>query len=78
MLSRQERELRAKVKELHEQLTRNADYVGPKFPEEARRMHYGEAEHRSNFGEASLDDAKSLHDEGIEFYPLPRLPDDHN
>jgi hypothetical protein len=78
MLSGEERELRAKLKELHDHLTRNADYVGPKFPEEARRMHYGEIEHRSIYGEASLEDAKSLHEDGIEFYPLPHLPDDRN
>jgi hypothetical protein len=78
MISEHERELRTKLKELHQHLTGNADYVGAKFPEEARRMHYGEADHRSIYGEASLDDAKALHDEGIEFYPLPRLPDDRN
>ena len=78
MISEREHELRTKLKELHRQLTSNADYVGPSFPEEARRMHYGEIEHRSIYGEASLEDAKSLHEEGIEFYPLPRPPDDRN
>jgi hypothetical protein len=76
MISQHERELRAKLKELRDHLVKNADYVGPKFPEEARRMHYGEIDHRSIYGEASPDDAKSLHEEGIEFHPLPRLPDD--
>jgi hypothetical protein len=52
--------------------------VGEKFPEEARRMHYGEIEHRSIYGEASPDAAKSLAEEGIEFHPLPRLPDERN
>lgn len=78
MISQQERELRTKLKELRDHLVKNADYVGAKFPEEARRMHYGEIEHRSIYGEASLEDAKSLHDEGIEFHPLPRLPDERN
>jgi hypothetical protein len=76
MISQHERELRSKLKELREHLVKNADYVGPKFPEEARRMHYGEIDHRSIYGEASPDEAKSLHEEGIEFHPLPRLPDD--
>ena len=49
---------------------------GRKFPEEARKMHYGETEHRSIYGEASPDEAKELHEEGIEFHPLPILPDD--
>jgi hypothetical protein len=78
MLSEQERELRSKLKELRDHLVKNADYVGQKFPEEARRMHYGEIEHRSIYGEASPDDAKELHEEGIEFHPLPHLPDERN
>jgi hypothetical protein len=78
MVSPQEREFRAKLRELREHLVKNADYVGQKFPEEARKMHYGEVEHRSIYGEASPDQAKELHEEGIEFHPLPVLPDDRN
>ena len=78
MVSPQEHELRKKLKELRQHLTKNADYVGPKFPEEARKMHYGEIDHRSIYGEASPDDARKLHDEGIEFHPLPVLPDERN
>src|SRR5262245_59690831 len=78
MMSPQEREFRQKLKELREHLTKNADYVGPRFPEEARKMHYGETDHRSIYGEASPQEAKELHDEGIEFHPLPVLPDERN
>jgi hypothetical protein len=78
MISPQEREVRAKLKELRDHLVKNADHVGPKFPEEARKMHYGEIEHRSIYGEASPEDAKSLAEEGIEFHPLPILPDERN
>jgi hypothetical protein len=78
MLSPQEREFRAKLKELRDHLTKNAENVGGKFPEEARKMHYGEIEHRSIYGEASPKEAKELHDEGIEFHPLPTLPDERN
>jgi len=78
MVSPQEKEFRKKLKELREHLTKNADYVGQKFPEEARKMHYGEVEHRSIYGEASPDQAKELHEEGIEFHPLPVLPDERN
>ena len=78
MISPQEREFRAKLKELREHLTSNSDNVGKKFPEEARKMHYGEIEHRSIYGEASPQDAKELHEEGIEFHPLPVLPDERN
>ena len=78
IISPQEREFRAKLKELRDHLTANADNVGKKFPEEARKMHYGESEHRSIYGEASPQDAKELHEEGIEFHPLPVLPDERN
>jgi hypothetical protein len=78
IMSSQERELRQKLKELRDHVTKNANYVGPKFPEEARKIHYGETEHRSIYGEASPDEAKALHEEGIEFHPLPILPDDQN
>jgi len=78
IVSKEEVEVRKKLKELRDQIVKNADYVGEKFPEEARRMHYGEVEHRSIYGEASPDAARSLADEGIEFHPLPRLPDERN
>jgi hypothetical protein len=78
IVSKEEVEVRKKLKELRDQIVKNADYVGEKFPEEARRMHYGEIEHRSIYGEASPDAARSLADEGIEFHPLPRLPDERN
>ncbi len=78
MISPQERELRAKLKELRDHLTKNAENVGRKFPETARKMHYGELEHRSIYGEASPQEAKELHEEGIEFHPLPVLPDERN
>ena len=78
MLSPQEQEIRSKLKELRDHLTKNAENVGQKFPDEARKMHYGDIEHRSIYGEASPEEAKDLADEGIEFHPLPILPDDKN
>jgi hypothetical protein len=78
MISPQEQEFRSKLKELRDHLTKNADDVGGKFPEEARKMHYGETEHRSIYGEASTDEARKLAEEGIEFHPLPILPDERN
>ncbi|HVZ52493.1 MAG TPA: DUF1178 family protein [Pseudolabrys sp.] len=78
MISPQEQEFRAKLKELRDHLTKNSDNVGAKFPEEARKMHYGETEHRSIYGVASPDEAKDLAEEGIEFHPLPVLPDERN
>jgi hypothetical protein len=78
MISPQEQEFRSKLKELRDHLTKNADNVGTKFPEEARKMHYGEIEHRSIYGVASPEEAKDLSEEGIEFHPLPLLPDERN
>jgi hypothetical protein len=78
IVSPQERELREKLKELRDHVTKNASYVGPRFSEEARKMHYGEIERRSIYGEASPEEAEELHEEGIEFHPLPILPDEFN
>ncbi len=78
MISPQEREVHRKLKELRDHLVRNAENVGPRFPEEARKMHYGESDHRSIYGQASPEEAKTMLDEGIEFHPLPVLPDDRN
>ena len=78
MVSPVERELRKKLRELREHIVNNADYVGPRFPEQARKIHYGEVEHRSIYGEATPEEAKELHDEGIAFHPLPVLPDEFN
>ncbi len=74
----QELELRAKLKELRDHVVKNADNVGEQFPNEARKMHYGDVEHRPIYGEASADEARSLIDEGIEVMPLPVLPEDRN
>jgi hypothetical protein len=78
LLMAQERELRAKLKELRDHIVKNADNVGESFPNEARKMHYGEIEHRPIYGEASPDEARSLIEEGVEVSPLPVLPDDRN
>jgi len=74
----QERELRAKLKELRDHIVKNADNVGERFPHEARKMHYGDIEHRPIYGEASPDEARALIDEGVEVSPLPVLPEDRN
>jgi len=78
LLMAQERELRAKLRELREHIVKNADNVGERFPNEARKMHYGDIEHRPIYGEASPDEARALIEEGVEVSPLPVLPDDRN
>jgi hypothetical protein len=78
MLMSPENELRTKLKELRDFIKKNAENVGASFPTEARKMHYGETEHRPIYGEASVDEAKSLAEEGVEVMPLPVLPEDRN
>jgi hypothetical protein len=78
LMMAQERELRAKLKELRDHIVKNADNVGERFPNEARKMHYGDIEHRPIYGEASPDEARSLIEEGVEVSPLPVLPEDRN
>jgi len=78
LMMAQEHELRAKLKELRDHIVKNADNVGERFPNEARKMHYGEIEHRPIYGEASNEEARALIEEGVEVSPLPVLPDDCN
>ncbi|GMV62401.1 MAG: hypothetical protein AMXMBFR74_15690 [Parvibaculum sp.] len=59
---------------LRKHVEENCDYVGDKFAEEARRIHYGESEHRDIYGEATPDEARELIEEGVEVAPLPVVP----
>ena len=70
--------LPALFRRIREKVAAHAEYVGERFPEEARRIHYEETEPRGIYGEASLEEAKSLHEEGIEVFPLPPLPEERN
>lgn len=67
-----------RLKQVVAEIRANADDVGERFAEEARKIHYGEVEARGIIGQASRDDALSLLEEGIEIAPLPLLPDDAN
>jgi hypothetical protein len=78
LMSEPERQVRAMLKALHEHVARTSDNVGPRFADEARKMHYGETEQRAIHGEASLAEASALLEEGIAVQPLPPLPDDRN
>lgn len=66
------------LREIRKKVTENATYVGERFAEEARKMHYGEVEHQGIYGEATAEEVSSLSDEGIEFQPLPIVPEDRN
>jgi len=71
-------ELVGLLRKLRRHVTENAEYVGKRFPEEARKIHYGETDKRGIYGEASTEEARALAEEGIEFHPLPVLPEERN
>ena len=73
-----DRELREAMKALRQKVTSEADYVGEKFAEEARKIHFGEADARGIYGEATLEEAKSLAEDGVGFMPIPVFPEDRN
>jgi hypothetical protein len=66
------------LREMRRQVTESADYVGDRFAEEARKIHYNETAPHAIYGEATGEEAKALIEEGVEFQPLPSLPDDRN
>ena len=66
------------MRHLRKVVEQNAEYVGPRFAEEARKIHYKESEEKGIYGEASLTDVKELTEEGIACHPLPVLPEDQN
>ena len=70
--------MRELVKEFRQKVTENADYVGNRFADEARKIHYNEVEPRGIYGEATGEEAKKLVDEGIDFAPLPQVPEERN
>ncbi len=74
----QQAELRAAMKALRDKVVAEADYVGEEFASEARKIHDQEADARGIYGEATQDEVASLIEEGIDFMPLPILPDEHN
>ncbi|MQW87477.1 DUF1178 family protein [Sinorhizobium saheli] len=78
VMDQAQKETIARLRELVKSIRENAEDVGERFPEEARKIHYGEAEQRGLIGKATADEAVALLEEGIEIAPLPVLPDDTN
>lgn len=67
-------QLRKAVKTIRE----TSEDVGNRFPEEARKIHYGESEERGIIGQAKPDEVKALVEEGVGIAPLPDLPEEKN
>jgi hypothetical protein len=78
VMDQAQKEAVAKLKELVKSIRENAEDVGERFPDEARKIHYGEADQRGLIGKATAEEAIALIEEGIEIAPLPVLPDDTN
>ncbi|MGG7580971.1 DUF1178 family protein [Rhizobium sp. YTUHZ045] len=72
------REALEKLKEAVAAVKANSEDVGAKFPEEARKIHYGETDARGIIGQATVDEAQALVEEGIEIAAIPVLPEDVN
>jgi hypothetical protein len=67
-------QFRAMLQKMRAEVEKHCDYVGPNFAEEARKMHRGESDKRSIYGETSTEQAESLAEEGIEFSRIPWVP----
>jgi hypothetical protein len=65
------RAMMTKIAELNRHIAEKCDYVGAAFPEEARKIHYGEVAQRDIYGEASTEEADQLREEGIEVAAVP-------
>ena len=76
--SAEARRFRELLRAYRQKVMSEADYVGDKFAEEARKIHFEETEARGIYGEATRDEVVALADDGIEFMPLPDLPEEHN
>ena len=77
-MGEQQRRAMAELKALSQKMRENADYVGDKFAEEARKIHFGEMEARGIYGEATAEEAKGLIDDGVDFMPIPVFLDEQN
>lgn len=73
-----QRQAVASMRKLRAEVESSAEYVGPRFAEEARKIHLEESEPRGIYGEATVADAKDLIEDGVPVMPLPRLPEDEN
>ncbi|MBN9077688.1 MAG: hypothetical protein BGN87_10585 [Rhizobiales bacterium 65-79] len=77
-MNAEQKKAMAALKALSEKMRENADYVGDKFAEEARKIHFGETDPRGIYGEATPEEARSLAEDGVEFMPIPVFPEDRN
>jgi hypothetical protein len=77
-VSAEQKRIMGELKKLGEKMRENSEDVGDRFAEEARKIHFGETEARGIFGQATMEEAASLHEDGIDFLPIPTFPDERN
>jgi hypothetical protein len=78
MIDEGQKRLRELAKELRQEIMAKTDDVGARFPEEARAIHAGDAPQRSIRGQATMDEARALIEEGVGVLPIPSVPEDFN
>lgn len=77
-LEDEQQKMLSALREVTKKVRKEAEYVGDRFAEEARRIHFKEVEERAIYGEASIKEVSSLVEDGISVVPLPSLPEDEN
>jgi hypothetical protein len=77
-MGEEQRKAMVQLKAMAQKVRENADNVGDKFAEEARKIHFGEAKERGIYGQATVEEARSLAEDGVSFMPIPVFPDDQN
>ena len=78
LLDERQQAVRAMIHELRRRIVETSTDVGARFPQEARKMHEGEIPHRSIYGQATLEEAKALVEDGVPVMPIPTLPEERN
>ena len=75
-MGEREQAFRALLRAVRQQVVDTAEHVGPRFAEEARRMHDGVADFRAIYGEATPEEVRALVEDGVPVAPLPQVPPD--
>jgi hypothetical protein len=70
--------LREALRAFTQKIIADSEDVGPRFAEEARKMHFGEIEERQIRGSSTPEEARELAEDGVPFGILPPIPEQQN